>query len=132
MFSCKATQRSTQALGAAQGACAAERFTGAHPPSRAGPLSDYKVAVDASVRRRSGCMCRRKVRCAHPSQQSWAPSVHKATDGHAFRRHMRPELFALQGFISLRLHLPEEELDGVLHEAGDGHRTYAARNWCDN
>ena len=94
MFSCKATQRSTQALGAARGACAAERFTGAHPPSRAGPLSDYK-----------------------------------ATDGHAFRRHMRPELSALQGFISLRLHLPEEELDGVLHEAGDGHRTYAARNW---
>ena len=40
-----------------------------------------------------------------------------------------PELSALQGFISLRLHLPEEELDGVLHEAGDGHRTYAARNW---
>ena len=64
MFSCKATQRSTQALGAAQGACVAERFTGAHPP-----------------------------------QQSWAPSVHKATDGHAFRRHMRPELSALQGFI---------------------------------
>ena len=94
MFSCKATQRSTQALGAARGACAAERFAG-----------------------------------AHPSQRSWAPSVHKATDGHAFRRHMRPELFASQGFISLRLHLPEEELDGVLHEAGDGHRTYAARNW---
>ena len=60
---------------------------------------------------------------------AWVPSAHKATDGHAFRRHMRPELFALQGFISLRLHLPEEELDGVLHEAGDGHRTYAARNW---
>ena len=31
--------------------------------------------------------------------------------------------------VVLRLHLPEEELDGVLHEAGDGHRTYAARNW---
>ena len=70
---------------------------------------------------------------------------------------MRPELFASQGFahafipsgvdsrgfpssllyrdlrvVVLRLHLPEEELDGVLHEAGDGHRTYAARNWCDN
>ena len=129
MFSCKATQRSTQALGAAQGACTAERFTGAHPPSRAGPLSDYKVAVDASVKRRSGRMCRRKVHWRSSSQQSWAPSVHKATDGHAFRRHMRPELFASQGFISLRLHLPEEELDGVLHEAGDGHRTYAARNW---
>ena len=61
MFSCKATQRSTQALSAARGACATERFTGAHPPSSAGPLSDYKVAVDASVRRRSGRMCRRKV-----------------------------------------------------------------------
>ncbi len=84
----------TLVVSAARGACAAERFAG-----------------------------------AHPSQRSWAPSVHKATDGHAFRRHMRPELSALQGFISLRLHLPEEELDGVLHEAGDGHRTYAARNW---
>ena len=63
MFSCKATQRSTQALSDARGACVAERFTG-----------------------------------AHPSQQSWAPSVHKATDGHAFRRHMRPELSASQGF----------------------------------
>ena len=68
---------------------------------------------------------------------------------------MRHELFASQGFahafiyplaliladsralcftgmclmVVLRLHLPEEELDGVLHEAGDGHRTYAARNW---
>ena len=31
--------------------------------------------------------------------------------------------------VVLRLHLTEEELDGVLHEAGDGHRTYAARNW---
>ena len=72
MFSCKATQRSTQALGAAQGACAAERFTGAHPPSRAGPLSDYKVAVDASVRRRSGRMCRRKVHWRSSSPQSWA------------------------------------------------------------
>ena len=62
MFSCKATQRSTQALSDARGACVAERFAGAHPPSRAGPLSDYKVAVDASVRRRSGRMCHRKVR----------------------------------------------------------------------
>ena len=121
MFSCKATQRSTQALGAARGACATERFAG-----------------------------------AHPSQRSWAPSVHKATDGHAFRRHMRPELFASQGFahafipsgvdsrgfpssllhrdlrvVVLRLHLPEEELDGILHEAGDGHRADAAWNWCD-
>ena len=106
-------------VSAARGACVAERFAG-----------------------------------AHPSQRSWAPSAHKAADGHAFRRHMRPELFASQGFahafipsgvdsrgfprsllhrdlrvVVLRLHLPEEELDGVLHEAGDGHRTYAARNW---
>ena len=73
MFSCKATQRSTQALGAAQGACAAERFTGAHPPSRAGPLSDYKVAVDASVRRRSGRMCRRKVRWRSSSPLRGSP-----------------------------------------------------------
>ena len=29
---------------------------------------------------------------------AWVPSAHKATDGHAFRRHMRPELFASQGF----------------------------------
>ena len=34
--------------------------------------------------------------------------------------------------VVLRLHLPEEELDSVLHEAGDGHRTYAARNWGDH
>lgn len=34
----------------------------------------------------------------------------------------------LRGVV-LRLHLPEEELDGVLHEAGDGHRADAARNW---
>ena len=33
--------------------------------------------------------------------------------------------------VILRLHLTEEELDGVLHEAGDGHRTDAARNWGD-
>ena len=98
MFSCKATQRSTQALGAAQGACAAERFTGAHPPSRAGPLSDYKVAVDASVRRRSGRMCHRKVRWRSSFPAELGPFFHKATDGHAFRRHMRPELFASQGF----------------------------------
>ena len=69
---------------------------------------------------------------------------------------MRPELFASQGFahafipsgvdsrgfpssllhrdlrvVVLRLHLPEEELDGILHEAGDGHRADAAWNWCD-
>ena len=75
MFSCKATQRSTQALGAAQGACAAERFTGAHPPSRAGPLSDYKVAVDASVRRRSGRMCRRKVRWRSSSPLRGSPPL---------------------------------------------------------
>ena len=88
---------------------------------------------------------------------AWVPSAHRAADGHAFRRHMRPELYALQGFahafipsgvdfrgfpssmlhrdllvVVLRLHLPEEELDGVLHEAGDGHRADAARNWGDH
>lgn len=109
-------------LSAARGACVAERFAG-----------------------------------VHPSQRSWAPSAHRAADGHAFQRHMRPELYALQGFahafipsgvdfrgfpssllhrdlrvVVLRLHLTEEELDGVLHEAGDGHRTYTARNWGDH
>ena len=61
MFSCKATQRSTQALSAARGHVPPKGSLAFILPSRAGPLSDYKVAVDASVRRRSWRMCRRKV-----------------------------------------------------------------------
>ena len=110
MFSCKATQRSTQALGAAQGHVPPKGSLALILPSRTGPLSDYKVAVNASVRRRSGRMP------LYPLALILADSRALCFTGMCL-------------MVVLRLHLPEEELDGVLHEAGDGHRTYAARNW---
>lgn len=42
-------------------------------------------------------------------------------------------LLSLQSLIDLpRLHLVEEGLDGVLHEAADGHRTDSARDRRDH
>ena len=96
MFSCKATQRSTQALGAAQGHVPPKGSLALILPSGAGPLPFTRP------------------RTAMPFGGTCAPSSLLHRD--------------LRGVV-LRLHLPEEELDGVLHEAGDGHRTYAARNW---